>query len=52
MKTLFRNGKIYDGTGAEPYVGDVLIEDDRILAVGPSVDREALKTTGRAVKVL
>ena len=29
MKTLFKNGKVYDGTGAEPFVGDVLIEDDR-----------------------
>ena len=29
MKTLFKNGKVYDGTGAEPVVGDVLIEDDR-----------------------
>ena len=26
MKTLFRNGLIYDGTGAEPFKGDVLIE--------------------------
>ncbi len=31
MKTLFKNGTIYDGTGAAPTVGDVLIEDDRIL---------------------
>ena len=34
MKTLFQNGMIYDGTGAKPVPGDVLIEDDRILAVG------------------
>ncbi|MBO4914439.1 MAG: amidohydrolase family protein [Oscillospiraceae bacterium] len=34
MKTLFRNGMIYDGTGAAPYAGDVLIEDDRIVSVG------------------
>ena len=39
MKTLFKNGLIYDGTGAKPYKGDVLLEDDRILAVG-EVDRE------------
>ena len=32
MKTLLKNGKIYDGTGAEPFVGDVLVEDERIAA--------------------
>ena len=34
MKTLFKNGKIADGSGAPPFSGSVLIEDDRILAVG------------------
>ncbi|MDO4989809.1 MAG: amidohydrolase family protein [Eubacteriales bacterium] len=37
MKTLFHNGVIYDGSGEKPYRGDVLIEDDRILAVGPEI---------------
>ena len=32
MKTLFKNGTIVDGTGSAPHKGDVLIEDDRILA--------------------
>ena len=49
MKTLFKNGKVYDGTGAEPFVGDVLIEDDRVVSVGKDLDADALKTTGRAV---
>ena len=44
MKTLFKNGMIYDGTGEKPAVGDVLIEDDRILAVGGSIDEEADRT--------
>ena len=34
MKTLFKNGMIIDGSGDAPRRGDVLIEDDRILAVG------------------
>ncbi|MBO7689869.1 MAG: amidohydrolase family protein [Clostridia bacterium] len=50
MKTLFKNGKIYDGTGAEPYVGSVLIEDDRIVAVGPDVAAEADKVVDLAGK--
>ena len=41
MKTLFKNGTIYDGTGAKPTVGDVLIEDDRILAVGGNIEEKA-----------
>ena len=32
--TLIRNGLIIDGTGAEPFAGDVLICDQRIVAVG------------------
>lgn len=31
---VIRNGKIYDGTGAEPFIGDVAIDGDRITAVG------------------
>ena len=43
MKTLFQNGTIYDGSGEKPYVGDVLIEDDRILEVGKALRAEADK---------
>ena len=52
MKTLFKGGLIYDGTGARPYTGDVLIEDDRIVAVGPEVNAEADKVidiTGKQI---
>ncbi len=31
---VIRDGTIYDGSGAEPYVGDVAIQGDRIAAVG------------------
>ena len=41
MKTLFQNGTIYDGTGAKPAVGDVLIEDERIVSVGGHYEGEA-----------
>ncbi|PYH45566.1 uncharacterized protein BP01DRAFT_44023 [Aspergillus saccharolyticus JOP 1030-1] len=39
-KILFQNVHILDSTGAEPYTGDVLIEGERIVAVG-QVDRTA-----------
>ena len=41
MRTLFKNGEIYDGTGGKPYVGDVLIEDDVIVKVGEKLNEEA-----------
>ena len=41
MKTLLKNGMIYDGTGNAPFVGDVLFEDDTILAVGQELDAQA-----------
>ena len=34
MKILLQNGKLYDGTGLEPIMGDVLLDGDRIAAVG------------------
>ena len=41
MRILFKNGTIYDGTGAKPYAGSVLIEDDRIVAVGDAPEEGA-----------
>ena len=43
MRTLFKNGTIIDGTGEKPWVGDVLIEDDRIADVGENIAAEADK---------
>ncbi len=41
MKTLFKNGTIYDGSGEKPFIGDLLIEDGRILAVGGNIEEAA-----------
>ena len=38
MRQLLRNGKIYDGTGGEPFTADILIDQDRIAAVGSGID--------------
>ena len=40
MKQLFQNAKIYDGTGAEPFFGDVLIDGDRIAKIGEKLSGE------------
>ena len=44
MKTLFKNGEIYDGTGGKPYIADVLIEDDMIVRIAENIAEEADKT--------
>ena len=41
MKQLLKNAKLYDGTGAQPFIGDVLIDGDRIAKVGPALSDEA-----------
>jgi imidazolonepropionase-like amidohydrolase len=33
---VFRNATVLDGTGAAPFAGDVLVEGNRIAAVGPA----------------
>ena len=44
MRTLLKNGKIYDGTGADAFLGDILVEDERIMEVGPDIVAEADRT--------
>ena len=34
MRQLIQQGNIIDGTGSSAFVGDILLEDDRILEVG------------------
>ncbi len=38
MRTVFSGGKVFDGSGADIAPGDVVIEDGRIVEVGPSLD--------------
>jgi N-acyl-D-amino-acid deacylase len=38
---LIDNGLIFDGSGSAPYVGDVAIRDDRIVAVSPEITGNA-----------
>lgn len=49
---LIHGGTIYDGSGANPYVGDVALNGDRIVYVGPHAPGRAVRTidaTGKAV---
>ena len=51
-RTLIRGGTVIDGTGRAAFRGDVLIEDDKIAAVEPSlevVDCEIVKAEGALV---
>jgi len=38
MRQLIRNGKIYDGTGSEPFTGDILVDQDRIAGIAEGID--------------
>ena len=47
-RTLLCGGRVFDGTGSPPREADVLVEDGRILEVGPGLDGdEAVDVGGR-----
>ncbi len=48
---IIRGGTIVDGTGGEPYVGDVAIDGDKIVAVGKvtGAARREIDATGKIV---
>ncbi|MGI9613325.1 MAG: amidohydrolase family protein [Acidimicrobiales bacterium] len=49
-RTVFRGGTIFDGTGAEPTVGDLAVEADRIVEIGSDLDGdEAVECRGQLV---
>ena len=37
---LFKGGLIYDGTGSEPFKGDILVDNDRIVKVADTISAE------------
>ncbi|MBQ3704958.1 MAG: amidohydrolase family protein [Clostridia bacterium] len=41
MKQLLKNAKIYDGTGSEPYLSDILLEDERIVRIAEGIEEPA-----------
>ena len=47
---LFCHAQIYDGTGQKPFLGDVLVRNDRIAKVGQNLevpeDTEILEADG------
>lgn len=38
MSTLIKGGRIYDGTASEPFVGDILLNEDKIVKIAASID--------------
>jgi len=50
MRTLFRGGRIFDGTGADAASGDVVIEGDSIVDVGVGLDGDvAVECAGKTI---
>jgi imidazolonepropionase-like amidohydrolase len=49
-RTVFTGGKVFDGSGAEITNGDVVIEDGRVVGVGPGLDGdESIDVTGKTL---
>ncbi len=49
-RTVFRGGSVFDGTGSDPRPADVIVEDGRIVDVGPGLDGdEAVDLAGRTL---
>ncbi|HSL10672.1 MAG TPA: amidohydrolase family protein [Actinomycetota bacterium] len=49
-RTVFHGGRVFDGTGADLADADVVIEDGRIVDVGPGLDGdEGVECTGKAL---
>lgn len=49
-RTVFSGAQVFDGTGADPYLADVAIEGERIVAVGPGLDGDtAVDVSGRTL---
>ncbi len=49
-RLLLHNGLVFDGSGAEPALADVLIEGDRIVSVGSGLDGdESIDCTGHLI---
>src|SRR5690606_16023756 len=42
--TIVRGGSIVDGSGGQPFTGDIAINGDRIVAVAPRIDGAAKRT--------
>ena len=52
MRQLLKNARIYDGTGSEPYVSDILVEDDRIAKIAANIEDQAdnvIDLTGKSI---
>ena len=44
MKTLYKNCRIYDGTGSAAFDGEILVDGDKIAEVAPHIDAAADET--------
>ena len=49
-RTVFRGGSVFDGTGADPRLADVVVEGGRIVDVGTGLDGdEAVEVAGKTL---
>ena len=51
MNILLKNGYIYDGTGSVPYIGDILIKNERITQVGSEIADSSVNSIERVIDI-
>lgn len=51
MKILLKQGNIYNGTGSKPYIGDILIENNKITDVGNDIPEEKLNHVDKTIDI-
>ncbi|GKX53318.1 N-acyl-D-amino-acid deacylase family protein [Budvicia aquatica] len=52
MKTIFKNGKIIDGTGNDGFIADVVVNEGHIVAIGHAeigVNDQVIDATGKVI---
>ena len=49
-RIVFSGGRVFDGSGVDPYLADIAIDGERIVAVGPGLDGDsAVDVAGRTL---
>lgn len=51
MNILLKNGSIYDGTGSAPFIGNILIENNRIVQVGKEISDSLMSTVDSIIDI-
>jgi N-acyl-D-amino-acid deacylase len=49
---LIKNGQVFDGSGSEPFIADIGVQNGKIAAIEPSIDASADQVIDAAGKIV